>query len=330
MTQPVRVGLIGVGGHARQVLIPALLQLPEELELVVLATGHAATAQTMGARYRLPAVVGHEAVLQNPDVVAVIIATNANHERIAAEALAAGKHVFTETPGIATRAGAAQIRQLARERGLVYQVGSCLRYAPIYLKLRRWLEASRAAAPGPRTINVRYYPYIGHFQNLLLYLAGPITHVLNVPHPDRSGAVSLYRFANGDLGSITWSAFRNVALAYEAVEVLHPSGRLLAEDGRSLRWDRTEQSRHPYAMEFDLPDAQLHQPTFSLPYGPLEQLHLRGYTPELAGFARCVREGVTPLCGVDDAEQTLLVAQATGRSTGEWTAVEAWDLRKTA
>jgi len=319
--QPLRVGLIGVGGHARQILIPAMMQVPDVLEMVVLATSREETARQMGARYRLPAVVGHEPVIKNSAVEAVIIASNRDHERIALNALAAGKHVFTETPGISTRAGAASIRQMARERGLVYQVGYCLRHAPVYQKLRRLLNESRQAAPGSRTISVRYYPYIGHFQNLLLYLGGDITHALAVQHADRSGAVALYRFANGDLGSITWCGFRNVALVYESVEVLHPVGRLLAEDGRSLRFDRMESGRHPYAMDFELPEAQVFQPTFSLPYGPLEQLSLRGYTPELADFARCVREGGTPLCGVDDAEQSLLVAQAADASAkagGQW------------
>jgi predicted dehydrogenase len=323
---PLRVGLIGVGGHARQILIPAIEQNPEALRLVALATGHEETARRAGELYRLPAFAGHEAPLAHPEVQAVVIASH-DHERHAIAALERGKHVFCETPGITTSEGAARIRQLVRERQLVYQVGSCLRYAPLYRKLKRLLAEWREEAPGPRTIGIRYYPYIGHFQNLLLYLSGAIAQVLAVQHADNSGAISLYRFANGDLAVIAWGAFHNVSLPCEAVEIFHSSGRLLAEDGRSLRFDRTppERASHPYKLEFELAAAELYNPTFSIPYGRNAQLYLRGYTPELEDFARCVREGGTPLCGVDDAEQTRLVGVATAASRaagGVWMAVD--------
>lgn len=324
--EPVRVGVIGVGGHTRQMLLPAMAQAPEALEPVLLATAHAESARAMGARYRLPAVVGHEAVLGDPSVDAVLIASH-DHERQAIDALHAGKHVFCETPGITTRAGAARIRQLARDTGLVYQVGSCLRYAPIYQSMQRQLAAWRDAAPGPRTTSIRYYPYIGHFQNLLLYLNGPVAQVMDLRHADGSGAVSLYRFANGDLASISWCAFHHVALPYEAVEITHPSGRLLAEDGRTLRFDHTppERSTSPYDLHFALTHAELEGTTFSIPYGQNNQLYLRGYTPELADFARCIRDGAAPRCGVDDAEATLLIGQAAARSVeagGMWAPVK--------
>ena len=38
MANPLRVGIIGVGGHARQILIPAIEQVPERMRLVALAT----------------------------------------------------------------------------------------------------------------------------------------------------------------------------------------------------------------------------------------------------------------------------------------------------
>jgi predicted dehydrogenase len=327
MNTPLRVGLLGAGGHARQILIPAIEQIPEKMILVALATAHEETARHAGEFYRLPHFVGSDSLIGYPGVDAVIIASN-DHERHAIAALSAGKHVFSETPGITSVEGAARIRQLARDRGLIYQVGSCLRYAPVYVKLKRLFVEWREREPGPRTIGIRYFPYIGHFQNLLLYLAGPITRVMAIHHPDNSGAVSLYRFASGDMASITWAAFHNVSLAYESVEIIHPSGRLYAEDGRCLRFDRTpaERSVHPYALNFELAEAQLYNPNFSMPYGRNNQIYQRGYTPELEDFARCVREGDAPLCGVDDAEQTRLVGVAAGVSKergGEWVDVDA-------
>jgi len=326
-TVPLRVGLIGVGKHARQILIPAAEQIPDAIRFVALATGHAESARKVESFYRLPCAVGHEAIIGNPDVEAVIISSH-DHERHAIDALEAGKHVFIETPGITSREGARRIRRLSQERCLVYHVGSCLRYSPIYQKMKRLLAEWRERTPGPRTFSVRYYSYIGHFQNLLLYLAGDITHVLNLMHADRSSAVALYRFASGDIASITWGSFHNVAFPYESVEIIHSSGRLIAEDGRVLRFDRMppECARSPLDMDFELADAQLFNPTFSIPYGRNMQQYLRGYVPQLEDFARCVRTGDTPLCGVGDAEKTLLVGEASGKSAeagGTWVAVES-------
>ena len=325
MTAPLRVGLIGVGRHARQVLIPATQQIPEALRLVALATAHEETARRAGEFYRLPCCVGHDALLRHPEVDAVIIATG-DRERHAIAALEAGKHVFCETAGIKSREGAARIRHLIRERSLTYQVGSCLRYAPVYRKMKSLLSEWRQREPGPRTIVVRYYPFIGHFENLLLGLGGAIAQVLTVQHPDNSGALLLYRFVSGDLASIAWCSFHNVSLPFEAVEIVHRTGRLLAEDGRSLRFDCTPaaQATAAYALTYEHADARLYNSTFSIPYGQNQQLYLRGYTPELDDFARCVRDRAEPTCGIDDAEQTYLVrraAEASHQAGGVWVPV---------
>jgi len=315
MSTPLSIGFIGVGKHARQILLPAIAQLPEEIRLVALATGHDETARQTADCYHLPCYTGHEGVLDHPGVEAVVIASF-DLERQAIAALEAGKHVFSETPGVTSCEGAARIRELAREKGLVYQVGSCLRYAPIYQKMKCLLEQWREHASGPHTFGVHYYPYYGHLQNLLLFLNGDIAQVLTADGAE--SGISLYRFANGDIASLTWCGFHNVSVAYESVEIVHPTGRLLAEDGRLLRFDRTAEAAHPYHLDFGLAEAQVFQPTFSIPYGHNAQLYLRGYTPELADFARCVRESAAPLCGVDDAEKTLLVRQAAATSNGAW------------
>jgi predicted dehydrogenase len=113
-------------------------------------------------------------------------------------------------------------------------------------------------------------------------------------------------------------------LPYERVEIAHPSGLLEAEDGRTLRFHRTRQPATAHALAYELADAALFNPTSSMPYGRVGQLHMRGYPGELEHFVHCVRTGAAPIAGVDDAEQTFLIGQAVRRSEAldaQWVSV---------
>jgi len=323
---PLNVGLIGLGKHAQQVLLPAVEQLPDVLLLTSLATAHAETARAASARYRLPCHVGHEALIADPNLQAVIIAS-LDHETCAIAALEAGKHVFSETPGISSVAGARRIRELCRKRNLIYQVGSCLRWAPPYQKLQQLLEDWRSAEPGSRTFCASYYGAVSHIYNLFLFLNGDIESLLALRALDGSAHIVLCRFANGDVGSVRVANFHNWSPPNEAVEVTHATGKLVAEDGRLVRFHRTpaRAAVSAMALSFDHADGQLFHSTYSLPYGGNSQLYMRGYIPELADFVDCVRTGKPPRCGVDDAEKTLMVNQAVRNSMDSgacWTNVK--------
>lgn len=324
MVQPLRVGMIGVGRHARSILLPALAQIPQDMQLVALATAHDETARAVEAQFHIRTHVGYEALVADDAVEAVLVVGGKHGPEIGA-ALEAGKPVWTETPGISSLDDARRIRQLARERGLTVQVGSCLRYSPLYQKMHALLAEWRASDPGPRSYAVRYYPYVGHFYNLLLYLGGAIASVCTLASPDGDGAMVLLHFAGGDTGVLTWRRFNNTSLPYERVEIAHASGLLVAEDGRALTFHRTREPVDNNALSFDVAEANVFAPTFSIPYGTNTQLYMRGYPPELTHFVHCVRTGEPPICGVDDAERTLLVTQAVRRSAGDarWVDVEA-------
>ena len=323
--KPLRAGLIGVGTHAREVLIPGINQIPDDLRLVALASAHESTAKAASEFHRLPCHVGYEKLIADPNVEAVIIASSGDHESVAIAALDAGKPVFNETPAIRSEAGGARIKRLAAEKKLTYLVGSCLRYAPVYRKMRLLLGAWREREPGARTFNAAYYFGRGHFCNLMLYLGGPIDSALHQAAPEGAGGITLLRFASGDIGSIRECAFNNWTPPYEQMEIVHKSGWMLADDGRILKFHQTSQTLHPMRMSFDNASGDFYQTTFSLPYGQSQHLHLRGYIPELSEFAHCVRTGERPSCGVDDALATLRVDEATRQSRdsgGQWVKIQ--------
>jgi len=96
----IRVAVLGAGGFARSAHLPNLRGLENRftLQAVVTRAGHsaAAAAKQFGAAY---ASTDYEAVLADPEVDAVIIATRHHlHGSMALEALRAGKHVLVEKP----------------------------------------------------------------------------------------------------------------------------------------------------------------------------------------------------------------------------------------
>jgi hypothetical protein len=93
------IGLIGAGAFARTVLIPALVAAGFD-RLIAVSSASGLSATQLGARRGFEkAVSGADAVISDPAVDLVVVATpHDQHARLTAAALRAGKHVFTEKP----------------------------------------------------------------------------------------------------------------------------------------------------------------------------------------------------------------------------------------
>lgn len=309
--EPVRIGMIGVGRHARQVLLPALSLVPE-LQLCAVSTAHAETARAAEERYRVPAFAGYEAMLRNGGLDAVLV-VGGQH---AAEVLAClhyGVHVWCETPAVTSLDNAHDLQAVAREASRIVEVGSCLRHAPLYRRLKQELETWRDYDEGARLFQCRYYPYVGHFYNLLLWLNGSIAEVC-ATRSDTETLV-LLRFENGDLGSVTSRRFHNDSIPYEEVSVSGESGVMIASNGQELRHYAAYTPRTSTQLTFDTSEIRAWCPSFSLPYGELNHLYLRGYVPELKYFAERIRLNAPSISGLEDMEQTLRLRLAVERSS---------------
>lgn len=107
-------------------------------------------------------VTAHDSVdslLDVADAVSIVVPTTAHHA-VAAAALARGKHVFVEKPFTVTLEEADDLLGLAREAGVVVQVGHvervnrAVRAAMPYVDAPRFIESDRLAPFNPRGSDV--------------------------------------------------------------------------------------------------------------------------------------------------------------------------------
>ena len=138
------VGWIGAGAFSTGTLLPAFRDAGFE-RFVAVATASGVSARRAAERHGFEkAVSGAAAVIDDPDVSLVVIATPHDvHEELASRALAAGRDVWCEKPLALTCDGVDEVEKAWRDSG-----------SPAHARFQPALgagRAGRAAGPGGRT-----------------------------------------------------------------------------------------------------------------------------------------------------------------------------------
>jgi predicted dehydrogenase len=301
--QPIKVGLIGVGFHARTVHIPALGLVPE-LRLTALATSSEHTAQEAAARYRVEGYGDYRRLLERSDIEAVIVATPGRLlESVCHDALQSGKHVLLETPSVTDPARGHELQQLAQERNLWVQTAFLTRYSQAFDILKQHLEET----PPPRLFTYEYFPFLGHTYNLALYFSGSLERVVGVTQSG-AGSTALLQFRNGDSATISGRSIVNCSVDIESVRVSTPTFYGAVEGRRRVRIIRDMQPTGVDAWSVTTSGAQTYEPQ---PFAG-RFLEITGAAPQLRGFAAAIREGTPPRSTLQDAIETCELAQMIG------------------
>jgi polar amino acid transport system substrate-binding protein len=144
----VRVGLIGPGGFATRILVPALQSAGARLQVVGGGSGPSARAAQRSGFARV--VEGENELLHASDVDAIVIATrHASHARLATAALQSGKHVFCEKPLALTGDELTAVLNAAANADRILAVGFNRRFAPGFTRLRDFIRL-----PGRRVTSI--------------------------------------------------------------------------------------------------------------------------------------------------------------------------------
>lgn len=201
-----------------------------DMDLVAVGGRNPETRAALAARFGVEHSEDWKSTVTRPDVDAVIVTTHPDtHAPMGAAALAAGKHLFSESPLALTPLDASRLLRVAEEQRLVIRVGhtSPLRPGPRLVR-----EQTAALGGALHDDLIVHFPYdlragrdagfdqriSGHplvYAILLGYPAiygrGPITHIAAAAtmEPagyvyDRAVAVVNLRFQDGGLATITY------------------------------------------------------------------------------------------------------------------------------
>jgi predicted dehydrogenase len=242
-TGALRVGLIGAGAFARGTLLPILSGM-DDVDLSAVCTRSGASAKSIADRYRIPAVSTEwRELVESDELDAVVIATpHAEHARMAAAALRAGKAVFVEKPLAIDREGLDEVAAAACESGGLLLVGHNRRFAPLARKLKEavsgplLIQIRVAAGPLPSghwledpEQGGRVLGEISHFVDLASFLAGGAP-VEAVGHHVAGSMLGTLRFDGGSAATIAYGVGASSGLAKERVEVLGRYGAAALDD----------------------------------------------------------------------------------------------------
>ena len=311
--RPVRVGIIGVGRHARQVLLPAIQCVPA-LELAGLCVRTARSQGELASAWSVPVVRHYEDLMTRDDLDAVIVATpSALHRYLVMDAVRCGKHVLCEAAGIVGELDIAQVAAAVQDTRAVVQYGHRFWYAPVYAALARAIEDF--GRPGERRFRF-VYPEATHLYGIAMLLNGPIRQV--AAHGKEHACTYEVEFANGDRGVFKpLPGEPSPDSMAERVEVVWQGETLVAEGGVVLKrvaasGEQVELSR----FEFDPAYAQDHTKMADGSESARAALRQRGYIPELESFVACIRAGARPVVGLEQAAAVFRLVWAMFESVG--------------
>jgi predicted dehydrogenase/threonine dehydrogenase-like Zn-dependent dehydrogenase len=253
----VRAGFIGAGSFAQSYLIPPAKQWGASLETVVTSKG--ITAKNVANKFSFNNASSDSGdIIRDPAIDTVFIATQ--HDTHAAYTLAclqAGKNVFVEKPLAITLEELETIRSFQQERGGNLLVGFNRRFSPVaqamkdafrdiaeplvmnyrvnagFIPKEHWTQ--QEAAGGGRIIGE-----ICHFIDLLQFFTDSLpsrVYAECIGSDDQrvkndDNIVISIRFRNGSVGTITYAAGGDKALAKERVEIFGGSKAGIIHDFR--------------------------------------------------------------------------------------------------
>jgi predicted dehydrogenase/threonine dehydrogenase-like Zn-dependent dehydrogenase len=255
-----RVGCIGAGGFARDVIFPQLRRIRcARLEAVASASGVGAESARRTAGFRR--ACAPDELIEDPNVDAVFVATrHDSHAGYALKALTKNKPVFIEKPMCGRREEFEAIQRAyagQTERGTspFVMVGYNRRFAPLTEKVKEFFEGRREAMAIQIRVNAGYIPpdhwvqqasggrIVGelcHFVDWARFIVGrQIVTVSAGSMPDglkysRDNISTTLGFEDGSIASVLYLANGDKTVPKEYFEVFCEGRVARLEDFRAL------------------------------------------------------------------------------------------------
>jgi predicted dehydrogenase/threonine dehydrogenase-like Zn-dependent dehydrogenase len=264
VTGRIRIAVLGAGAFARSAHLPNLQSLKDRftLQAVVTRSGHTAAAvgKQFGASY---CSTDFDAVLNDPDVDAVIIATRHHqHGAMALAALQAGKHVLVEKPLVLTTEELVALDDFIKENQgkplPILLTGYNRRFSPYARHMYQLLQDRSAPFILNYRMNAGYIPLdhwvhgaegggrnLGeacHIYDLFTYLANSdVTRVTAQPinpeshhYSSRDNFIATMTFKDGSVASLTYTAMGAKDFPKETADLYVDGKQLVLSDYKTL------------------------------------------------------------------------------------------------
>jgi predicted dehydrogenase len=338
---PIRVGFIGCGEHARMSLYPSLraafggspsglpaLVLSQEgrsqppllAQLVALADHKRELAERVAAFHHVDAVyTDHRALIEAERPDAVIVCMHPKRQaQIAIDCLEMGVHVWVEKPPAESIHDARRMAEAAQTSGKMLAVGYMKRFSQPYQRAKAFMSRDEFGEP---SIWESRYTYGQYPVDVYRFLNGFATHHLDLPRffmgeiesvsadrvsrgPGLDGYAISLRFANGGIGLINTNCLEGAHVNLsERVAITGVGGRVFVENWRRVI-GLLPASDKTYFWE----------PDDIRPADDQNSLDIHGFVGELRDFIESVRDGRAPGATIEDGISALRLERAIERS----------------
>lgn len=313
MSQPVKLCLIGAGGHATRNVYPSLHRLTDARVLANCDLREDA-ARALAERFAIPRTYAdYNAMVRAERPDGVIVCTGpVGHAAIAIDLLKQGLHVYTEKPTAPSLADALRMLDAQKAAARVCMTAYKKRFAPAYLKTRKIIDSeafgqktglviyrSSAAGAMPNDkLRAHLLDWTCHTLDLGVYLWGPV-HDVSVAASNIDGRYAWSVTMRHSSNAVSHQLFTNCSgIAEEEVQLVGSGGIKVRVDN-SIRMLATRNGQ-PF---------EIHDPSFTTGscFSDIEQ----GFSGELQAFVRAIRENnLHPEANIQHACHALAIFEA--------------------
>lgn len=255
-----KVGVVGTGGFAKAVLIPAIKKA-EAAQIVAVAASTGVSAKQVGGKVGADYCTSDYAeILDDSNVNAVVVATRHNlHADLCIQALERNKAVFVEKPLAMNMDELKRVASAAMQHHQVVMTGFNRRFAPMTKELSRFFAKRTTPMMVQYRVNAGFIPkdhwiqdpvegggrIIGevcHFVDFIQFVTGAVpvqayaasTRSENDKITDYDNVFIALTMSDGSIGHISYTALGDTSFPKERVEVFADGKLAVLDDFRSL------------------------------------------------------------------------------------------------
>lgn len=311
-----KIGWIGCGVHATQMLLPQLMRF--DVEIAALCDIDGARLAAAGRQFGVTRLTTDAAeLIATPGLDAVGMAVGPDQHLVFGKAaLERGLPVFMEKPPSGSAAGARELAAASELAGKPLLVGFMKRYstgnkiAHNILKSGRFgpvlgLTGYYMTAPGYFVGNVDYTGFLlhhcVHYMDLVSHLVSPVTKITARKVEKTPGRILFhvaFDFACGAIGTIAMGTIQSRGTPVERIELMGDHQRLEIEDVVEVRWHRDPpfKSADPAATLDGAVDSLTWKPNFTAAANE----DFKGYHALLADVVPALAGATTPAPTIHD------------------------------